>query len=69
MKKLAPGPRNRNLNLLGQGLRRIFGLRNLEVRFGSWNIGSFCGKGTEEYEELKKEKWMHVVLKKKDGEN
>ena len=53
---MAPGPQNRNLNLLGQGLRRISGLRNLEVRFGSWNIGSFCGKGTEEYEELKKRK-------------
>ena len=69
MKKLASGPQNRNLNLLGQGLQRISGLQNLEVRFGSWNIGSLFGKGTEEYEKLKKEKWMHVVLKKKDGEN
>ena len=28
-------------------------LQNLEQRLGSWNVGSFCGKGTEVYEQLK----------------
>ena len=50
--------------LNGQGLLRIPGLKIYEkkvekrigVRFGSWNVGSISGRGTEVSEELRKRK-------------
>ena len=39
--------------LNGQELRRTFGSG---VRFGSWNVGSICERGTEFCEKLKKKK-------------
>lgn len=52
---MAPSPRQ---PLNGQGVRRISGLGNpnkwVGVRFGSWNIGSLCGRGTEVTEELRR---------------
>ena len=63
MKKkiLAPSPRQ---PLNGQGVLRISGLKlfsqkvakRLGVRFGSWNVGSISGRGTEVCEELRKRK-------------
>ena len=58
--KMAPSPRQL---LNEQGVRRISGFKNLikninvkrsGIRIGSWNIGSFCGRGTEICEELRK---------------
>ena len=40
--------------LIGKGVQRISGLQKFEVRFESWNVGSFCGRGTEVYEQLRK---------------
>ena len=34
----------------------ISGLQKLEVRFGSCIIGSFCGRGIEVWEQLRKRK-------------
>ena len=46
--------------LNGQGMLRISRLKihreKVEVRFGSWNIGSISGRGTEVCEELRKRK-------------
>ena len=53
VKELAPSLRQL---LNGQGMRRISGLQKFEVRFGSWNVGSFCGRGTEVCEQLRKKK-------------
>ena len=53
----APSPRQ---PLNGQGVLRIPGLKihieEVGVRFGSWNVGSISGKGTELCEELRKRK-------------
>ena len=46
-------PTSRKL-LNGQGVQRISRLQKFEVRFGSWNVGSFCGRGTEVCEQLRK---------------
>ena len=35
-------------------MRRISGLQKFEVRFGSWNVVNFCGRGKEVCEQLKK---------------
>ena len=51
VKELAPSLRQL---LNGQGVQRISGLQKCEARFGSWNVGSFCGRGTEVCEQLKK---------------
>ena len=48
-KQMAPSPRQ---PLSGQGVRRISGLGGM--KFGSWNVGSICGRGTEVCEELRK---------------
>ena len=48
----------------GQGVLRISGFKvakekvekRLGVRFGSWNVGSISGRGTEVCEELRKRK-------------
>ena len=40
--------------LNGQGVRRISRLQKFELRFGSWNVGSFYGRGTEVSEQLRK---------------
>ena len=50
VKELAPSPRQL---LNGQGVQRISGLQKFEVRFGSWNVGSFCGRGTEVCDQLR----------------
>ena len=60
-KILAPSPPQ---PLNGQGELRICGLKlftekvakRLGVRFGSWNVGSISGRGTEVCEELRKRK-------------
>ena len=60
-KILAPSPRQ---PLNGQGVLRIPGLKihekkvgkRIGVRFGSWNVGSISGRGTEVCEELRKRK-------------
>ena len=60
-KILAPSPRQ---PLNGQGVLRISGFKvakekvekRLGVRFGSWNVGSISGRGTEVCEELRKQK-------------
>ena len=60
-KILAPRPRQ---PLNGQGVLRIPGLKihkekvekQIGVRFGSWNAGNICGRGTEVCEELRKRK-------------
>ena len=49
-KLLAPSPRQ---PLNGQGVRRISGFG---VKFGTWNLGTICGRGTEVCEELRKRK-------------
>ena len=53
----APSPRQ---PLNGQRVLRIPGLNihieEVGVRFGSWNVGSISGKGTEVCEELRKRK-------------
>ena len=53
----APSPRQ---PLNGQGALRIPGSKIIKekvgVRFGSWNVGSISGRGTEVGEELKKRK-------------
>ena len=36
------------------GVRRIFGLQKFEIRFESWNVGSFCGISTEVCGQLRK---------------
>ena len=43
-KKLAP--RLRQL-LYGKEVQRNSGLQEFELGFGSWNVGSFCGRGKE----------------------
>ena len=48
-------------SLIGPGVRRISGLQNLEVRFGSWNVESFRGKGTEVCEQLKKKESGYIL--------
>ena len=48
VKELAPSPRQL---INGQKVRRISGLQKFEVRFGS-----FCGRGTEVCEQLRKKK-------------
>ena len=61
-KLLAPSPRQPKG--CGQGVLRISGLKlinekvanRLGVRFGSWNVGSISGRGTEVCEELRKRK-------------
>ena len=58
---MAPNPRQ---PLNGQGVLRIPGLKihkekaekQIGVRFGSWNVGSICGRETEVCEELRKRK-------------
>ena len=40
--------------LNGQGVRRISGIQKFEIRFEIWNVGSFCGRGTEVCEQLRK---------------
>ena len=60
-KILAPSPRQ---PLNGQGVLKISGFKvakekvkkRLGARFGSWNVGSISGRGTEVCEELKKRK-------------
>ena len=60
-KILASSPRQ---PLNGQGVLRISGFKvakvkvekRLGVRFGSWNVGSISGRGTEVCEELRKRK-------------
>ena len=60
-KILAPSPLQ---PLNRQGVLRIPGLKihkekvekQIGVRFGSWNVGSICGRGTEVGEELRKRK-------------
>ena len=37
-------------------MQKISGLQKFEVRFESWDVGSFCGRGAEVYEQLKKRK-------------
>ena len=53
----APSPQQ---HLNGQGVLRIPGLKihkeKVGVRFGSWNVGSISGRGTEGCEELRKPK-------------
>ena len=51
--EMAPSPQQ---PLNGQGVQRIPGLKNLQLRLGSWNVGSICGRGTEVSEELRKRK-------------
>ena len=51
VKELAPSPR---LLLNGQGVRRISWLQKFVVRFKSWNVGGFCGRGAEVCELLRK---------------
>ena len=46
------------------GKGKISGLQNLEIRFGSWSVGSFCGKGIEVREQLRKTQWMSAHHKK-----
>ena len=53
VKKLAPSSRQL---LNGKGVRRISGLQKFKIRFGSWNVGSFCGRGTKVFEQLR-ERW------------
>jgi len=53
---MAPSPRQ---PLNGQGVRRISGFtfnsnQRFCIRFGSLNVGSLCGKGTEVCEELRR---------------
>ena len=50
--KLAPSPQQ---PLNGQGVRRISGFKlNHKIRLGTWNVGSFRGRGTEVCEELRR---------------
>ena len=51
VKELAPCLRQL---LNGKGAQRISGLQKFEVRFGSWNVGCFCGRGKEVCEQLRK---------------
>ena len=39
-----------------QRVQRIFVLQKFEIKFGTWNVGSFCGRGTEVSEQLRKRK-------------
>ena len=36
--------------------------KQIGVRFGSWNVGSICGRGTEVCEELRKRKVVVCCL-------
>ena len=53
--QVAPSPRQL---LNGQGVQRIFGFRSEchEIRFGTLNAASLCGRKTEVCEELRKRK-------------
>ena len=44
VKELASSPQQL---LNGQGMQRISRLQKFKVIFGSWNVGSFCGRSTE----------------------
>ena len=61
VKELAPSPRQL---LNRQGVQRTSGLQKFEVRFGSWNVESFCGRGTEVCEQLRKRKVDMCCLQK-----
>ena len=50
-KELAPSPRQLSNR---QEVRRISRLQKFEVRFGSWNVGSFCGRDMVMSEQLRK---------------
>ena len=39
-----------------QGMQRISGSMKFGITFGSWNVGSFCERGTELSEQLRKRK-------------
>ena len=68
-KILAPSPWQ---PLNGQGVLRIPGLKihkekvekQIGVRFGNWNVGSICDRGTEVREELRKRKVDVCCLQK-----
>ena len=68
-KILSPSPRQ---PLNGQGMLRISGFKvakekvekRLGVRFGSWNVGSTSGRGTEVCEKLRKRKVDVCCLQK-----
>ena len=51
VEELAPSPRQL---LNEQRVQRISGSQKFEVRFGSWNVESFCGGGMEVCEQLRK---------------
>ena len=51
VKELAPSLRQL---LNGKGVQRISGLQEFEVRFGNWNVGSFCVRGKEVCKQLRK---------------
>ena len=51
VKELAPSPQQL---LNGQAGQRISGLHKFQVRFGKWNVGSFCGRGTKVRGQLRK---------------
>ena len=42
-------------------------MQKFEVRFGSWNVGSFCGSGTEVCEQLRKKKVDMCCLQEERG--
>ena len=42
-------------------------LQKFEIRFRSWNVGSFCGRGKKACEQLR-EKRICAVYRKSDGE-
>ena len=54
--------------LNGQRVQRISGLQKFDVRFGSWNVGGFCGRGMEVCKQLRKRKVDMCCQQKVHGE-